>query len=243
MQEDVHIAETVLKAELTTPFPGGVWFERECRWVIRLEIAPAKSGYEHNEAFAGQTKGLGHSSESEDELQEDVNRASRHAGHYSDLRHYMQKTLPDRTSLQKRKVSGPVIVSQAFSPKRRRYENTDDSEDDSWNDVRDAAWTPLKACQDSACLFIPSVATADSDMPATRTVEVVTDRDVLQQQQIMRNYEEFAGQKSRKEAGLVSLVSEGERRVFESIFLNGGEVWSPATEGSGLDFDSMMGEV
>jgi hypothetical protein len=243
MQEDVHIAETVLKATLTTPFPGDVWFERECRWVIRLEITPAKSGYEHNEAFAGHTKGLGHSFESEDELQENVYRASRHAGHCSDLRRYMEKTLPDRTSLPKRKVSGPVIVSQVFSPKRRRYENIDDSEDDSWNYVHDTAWTPLKADQDSACLFIPSVAAADSDIPATKFMEVVTDPNMLQQQQIMRNYEEFAGRKSRKDAGFASPVSEGERRVFESIFMNGGEVWSPATEGSGLDFDSMMGEV
>ena len=62
---------------------------------------------------------------------------------------------------------------------------------------------------------------------------------MLQQQQIMRNYEEFAGRKSRKD----SPMSEGEGKVFESIFLNGDEVWSPATEGSGMDFESAMGEA
>ena len=68
--------------------------------------------------------------------------------------------------------------------------------------------------------------------------QVATHPDALQQQQIMRNYEEFAGRKSRGDAGLASPVSDGERTVFESIFLHGDDVWSPATEGSALDFES-----
>lgn len=74
-------------------------------------------------------------------------------------------------------------------------------------------------------------------------MKVVTDPDVLQQQQILRNYEEFAGQKSRRDAGFVSPVSEGERKVFESIFLGGEEVWSPASEGSGMEFEAAVGEA
>ena len=243
MQEDVHIAETVLKATMTTPFPRDVRFERECRWVIRLEITPAVPGYERNEAFGGKTRGLGHGFELDDELQDIAQQTGRNAHHHSDLRRYVEHALPHRSSVQKRKVSGPVMVSQAFSPKRQRCENDGDCEDKSWNFVHDAVPTPPQADDDSACRFIPPVAAAASDIPATKLLEVVTDPDALQQQQIMRNYEEFAGRKSRRDAGLVSPVSEGERRVFEGIFLGGEEVWSPASEGSGMEFEAAMGEV
>ncbi|KAG9198418.1 hypothetical protein G6514_010181 [Epicoccum nigrum] len=236
--EDVHIAETVLKATLTTPFPRDVRFERECRWVIRLEIAPAKSGCEPMRAFAGNTKGLGYSLELDDELQEIIRQANRNAGHYSDLRRYVENTLPACLSLQKKKVSGPRVSSQTCHPKRRRHEYAKDCEDESWNYAHDAASTPLNAYQDSACPLIPSAAVADSGIPATKAVKAATHPDALQQQQIMRNYEEFAGRKSRRDAGLASPVSDGERTVFESIFLHGDDVWSPATEGSALDFES-----
>lgn len=239
MQEDVHIAETVLKATMTIPFPRDVRFERECRWVIWLEITPAVSGYERDEAFGGKTRGLGHRFELDDELQDIAQQTGRNADHHSDLRRYVEHALPHRSSLQKRKV----FVSQAFSPKRQRCENDGGCEDKSWNFVRDAASTPPQAEQDSAGLFIPPVAAAASVIPATKFLEVVTDPDVLQQQQIMRNYEEFAGRKSRRDAGFVSPVSEGERKVFESIFLGGEEVWSPASEGSGMEFEAAMGEV
>lgn len=243
MQEDVHIAETVLKATMTNPFPGDVRFERECRWVIRLEIAPAVSDYEEYEAFAGKTRGLGHRFELDDELQDITHQTGRNTDRRSDLRRCDEHALPIRSSLQKRKVSGPVMVSQAFSPKRQRCENDGGCENRSWDFVRDAASTPPKTKQDSACLFIPPVAAANSDIPSTRTMKVVTDPDVLQQQQILRNYEEFAGQKSRRDAGFVSPVSEGERKVFESIFLGGEEVWSPASEGSGMEFEAAVGEA
>lgn len=67
-------------------------------------------------------------------------------------------------------------------------------------------------------------------------------QDTLQQQQIMRNYQEFAGRTLLKEAGLLSPISDGERKVFERIFLGDGEVSSPLTDDSVMDFDSTMGE-
>ncbi|KAF9691225.1 hypothetical protein EKO04_010627 [Ascochyta lentis] len=65
----------------------------------------------------------------------------------------------------------------------------------------------------------------------------------LQQQQIMRNYLEFAELRLYKDAGVVSPASEGERTAFENIFLEEGEPWSPVTDGSALDLDTVMGEV
>ena len=238
-QEDVHIAETVLKATFTTPFPGDFRFERECRWSIRLKITPAKSCNEPTEALAGNAKVLGHSLELDNELQEIIHQTNRKSDHFSELRRHVEYKMSDRLSLKKRKVSGPRTNSQTLYPKRPRYENADDSEDEPWNYIHDAASTAPKTHRDSPCLAIPPFVAADSNIPATSILGVVTDPNVLQQQQIMRNYEEFAGRKSRKD----SPMSEGECKVFESIFLNGDEVWSPATEGSGMDFESAMGEA
>ena len=66
---------------------------------------------------------------------------------------------------------------------------------------------------------------------------------VLQQQQILRNYQEFADRKLFKDAGLISPVSDGERRAFEGIFLEDSEEWSPVTDGSAVDLDTVMGQV
>lgn len=63
----------------------------------------------------------------------------------------------------------------------------------------------------------------------------------LQQEQILRNYREFAELKPYKDAGIISPVSDGERRVFESIFLED-EQWSPVYDGS-TDLDSVMGDL
>ena len=54
----------------------------------------------------------------------------------------------------------------------------------------------------------------------------------LQQQQILCNYLEFSERKLWKDAGLISPVSDDERRAFEDIFLEDNEEWSPVTDGS-----------
>lgn len=66
--------------------------------------------------------------------------------------------------------------------------------------------------------------------------------ETLQQHQILLNYAEFTCRSLRKEAGLISPTSDGERKAFESIFLEDGEGWSPTTNESIMDFDSAMGE-
>jgi len=81
----------------------------------------------------------------------------------------------------------------------------------------------------------PDMPQADSDSSVPDTAD--TGEDYVQQQ-IMRNYKEFADRRHRKDAGVVvSPVSDGERRVFESIFLES-EVGSPVDE----SFDAVMGD-
>lgn len=62
----------------------------------------------------------------------------------------------------------------------------------------------------------------------------------LQQQQILHNYREFAESKPYKDAGIFSPVSEGERTVFEGIFLGDSEEWSSLTDRSAVELDTVM---
>ncbi|KAJ8105884.1 hypothetical protein OPT61_g9909 [Boeremia exigua] len=80
---------------------------------------------------------------------------------------------------------------------------------------------------------------SDSSEPDSAGVER---RGSFQQQQILRNYHEFADRRLRKDAGLlISPVSDGERRAFESIFLDDSEGFSPLSECAAGD--AVMGDV
>jgi hypothetical protein len=76
-----------------------------------------------------------------------------------------------------------------------------------------------------------------NDSASNSAVEV--DHADLQQQQILCNYQEFSERKLRKDAGLISPISDGERRAFEDIFLEDNE-WSPVTDGSVINMDTLM---
>ncbi|KAJ4316256.1 hypothetical protein N0V94_005535 [Neodidymelliopsis sp. IMI 364377] len=102
----------------------------------------------------------------------------------------------------------------------------------------------------SQCLETPTnsssagsaVVSSNSSAPNT-TVETGYTMLILQQQQIRRNYAEFVERKRRREAGIVSPTSEGERAAFESVFLDGSELWSPTTDGSAVEVDVVMDEA
>ncbi|KAF1363736.1 hypothetical protein EJ07DRAFT_152512 [Lizonia empirigonia] len=88
------------------------------------------------------------------------------------------------------------------------------------------------------CDELMSPPSTDDSAPESATEKAYT---ALQQEQILRNYQEFTELKPYKDAGIISPVSEDERRVFESIFLED-EQWSPVYDGS-ADLDTVMGDL
>lgn len=71
----------------------------------------------------------------------------------------------------------------------------------------------------------------------------IPDRGSLNQEDILYNYHEFVQRKIFKDAGLViSPVSDGERRAYESIFFEDGDDWSPVTDGSSSNMDTVISE-
>jgi hypothetical protein len=71
----------------------------------------------------------------------------------------------------------------------------------------------------------------------------ITDQGGLHQGDILHNYHEFADRKLFKDAGLVvSPVSDGERRAYESIFIGDSDEWSPTTDGSSMNMDTIMSD-
>ncbi|KAF3009432.1 hypothetical protein E8E13_000238 [Curvularia kusanoi] len=270
-QEEQHVAETVLAATVTTPFPGDVKFERECRWSMRLEISPAENSHEPS------------MSAMETELQELLRKASWNVDRYSNARPvYNEPAQPvSPPSPQKRRGFEQEPISRAFAPKRRRYSRADQAKGDPLVYLHGGISIPTSQVSNGnttdgsisaqqrldpghACLHTSATAismhkpaTTDPKTQAPRP-SLVTDDDTLLQQQIISNYREFAGRKALREARLAGPVSDGERSCFEGVFLqdgdgywdgtwDGDEVWSPVTaeEGgaSAGEFDSGMGDA
>jgi hypothetical protein len=101
------------------------------------------------------------------------------------------------------------------------------------------SWSQCLEAPTNSSLIDSAVVSSNSSVPNT-TVETGYTMFVLQQQQIRRNYAEFVERQRRREAGVVSPISEGERAAFESVFLDSSEVWSPTTDGSAVDPDIVM---
>lgn len=99
-----------------------------------------------------------------------------------------------------------------------------------------------RMCPGDSRLWSPAALSSDSD---SSVAYPAVDVDLsLQQQQIRRNYQEFADRKLHRTSGLIdSPVSEGEFRAYERIFMDDGEVCSPFTDESAVDLDAVMGGV
>lgn len=69
-----------------------------------------------------------------------------------------------------------------------------------------------------------------------------TGHESLHQEEILDNYHEFADRKLFKDAGLISPVSDGERRAYESIFVGDCDEWSPVTDESAMNLDTALSE-
>ncbi|KAL1646724.1 hypothetical protein SLS61_007638 [Didymella pomorum] len=68
-------------------------------------------------------------------------------------------------------------------------------------------------------------------------------RGSLNQEDILRNYHDFADRRRMKDAGLViSPVSDGERRAFESIFVGESDGWSPSSDVRSQDMDATLSD-
>ncbi|KZM19162.1 uncharacterized protein EKO05_0009944 [Ascochyta rabiei] len=286
---EVQTAETVLCATTTTPFPDHVLFERQSRWSIKLEIAPAKinvkplvtsndegvrlDGFNKNETMDAPRYGVAGIKMRVD---------SRGLDHDTVL----QKIFGNDTelpSLPKRKVSRPGLVDVGFNAKRRRRNLAQETEDEAspqTHSNHDSIQTDWCCENDSACAADgcsnaahPEAARCHTRSPnmssrtehnqpkqhdgSTPFTEIGTPCSTksapnstverahagLRQQQIMHNYQEFAEHRLYKDAGMVSPVSDGERTAFENIFLDDDEPWSPVTDSSAVDLDTVMSET
>lgn len=67
-----------------------------------------------------------------------------------------------------------------------------------------------------------------------------TGHETLHQEEILDNYHEFADRKLFKDAGLISPVSDSERRAYESIFMGDCDGWSPVTDGSAMNLNTVL---
>ncbi|KAF2626735.1 hypothetical protein BU25DRAFT_459416 [Macroventuria anomochaeta] len=254
--------ETVLKATIITPFPDDVKFERQSRWIIKLDVKPAedngKLSFTHIE-----NKPLNQADFSKHNFWIQPVYAFRDPfctelwG--SERGTVVRKTSGNRSdspSPQKRKVSKPEVVDAALDTKRIRRELDDEAENDEekrapqFGDALYHTCSPNESPrtwyrqleQHDSGTSSPNTPLAGSESSAPKSA-VDLGYDALQQQQILRNYQEFADRKLFKDAGLISPVSDGERRVFESIFLEDSEEWSAVTDGSMVNFDTVMGEI
>lgn len=102
-------------------------------------------------------------------------------------------------------------------------------------------WQHQHERQNSPSLLTDICHVNSNDTARSQAVE--RDYGALLQEQILRNYREFESLKSQRNDEPISPVSDGERRVFEDIFLEDSEEWSPATDGSGLDLDTVVNEI
>ena len=88
----------------------------------------------------------------------------------------------------------------------------------------------------------PNISVPDSAVDMDH-IDLQQQQIALEQEQILRNYQEFSERKLRKNAGIISPVSDGERRAFEDIFLEDSPGWSPITECSTDQRNTTMEEI
>ena len=299
----MHTIETVLKATIITPFPDQARFERQSRWNIRLDIAPAEQckiamtkrtdkgksiqngGLHENELWSKPRCGTLRSKRCPSPIGSKITSPE----HDTILQNVFPNALNFSFS-QKRKVSKPGRAEIDVNAKRRRRDSVNESYE--WGDgfyqecISDEVelsvlrkhkeWSgPNSACayddqtntggpianqcypynyneslhtwdchlkQHDSSLPSPDLHPTGSNSPAPNSI-IERGYATLQQQQILHNYREFAEIKPYKDAGMFSPISEGERTVFENIFLGDNEEWSSMTDRSAVELDTVMSEL
>lgn len=155
-------------------------------------------------------------------------------------------------SPQKRKVSKPGLVVTEAAAKRRCQDRTLSSNDLNESFLQNVLWSarcngvytkykgdrhareqestqPIEGQSDSQPSSLPPspvvLGSTTSDDAA------IPERGGLHQEVILHNYHELVDRRLFKDAGLIiSPVSDGERRAYESIFMEDSDEWSPSAK-------------
>ena len=256
----------------TTLFPDHIKFERQSRWSIKLGVWPAGSNPEPWWMLTNTT--AKHVGDEDANLDLAARHALRTAldrkNHKVALQdvHKRKVTKPEVNAelggLKSWRYGANLALDTQFGGKMAQElwrphlidgANEDDTDSGYSSDgglgTDQPKKRPLRApsptirkrvCQGDSGLWSPDALSSGSESSVPNPV---VDVDLsLQQQQIRRNYQEFADRKLHKTSGLIdSPVSEGEFRAYERIFMDDSEVCSPFTDESAVDFDAVMGGV
>jgi hypothetical protein len=100
---------------------------------------------------------------------------------------------------------------------------------------------PVEMQCDSGLSFMPPSPVASNS--TTSDDVFIPERRGLHQEDILHNYHEFADRRLFKDAGLIiSPVSDGERRAYESIFLGDSDERLSSSEVGSQDLDATMSD-
>lgn len=106
---------------------------------------------------------------------------------------------------------------------------------------RQALQQPAEIRHDSGSSTLPRLLVLSQ--PVTLDNTAISERESFQQDDIQQNYHEFADCRLFKDAGLViSPVSDGERRAYESIFMGDSDESSPLIEEGSMTWDAAMSD-
>lgn len=234
MQGRSRSFETVIVATMTTLFPGNLRFEKQSRWSMELVVTPTHPQDRLNTSTMGSDDGT-----------------------------VVQISLE---SPQKRKVSSSAVVDAATTSKRWRHDSMTEEPSDvrrSSNGLRESflrdvlqyalhspctgpetlqtPQQPVEIQRDGGFPSLPRLPVISQ--PMTSDDIAISKRGSLEQEDIRQNYHEFADHRLFKDAGLViSPVSDGERRAYESIFMGDSDESSPVTEEGSMTWDAVMSD-
>lgn len=210
-------------------------FEKQSRWIMKLDVTPTQQS-SHTLPLPVQS--------SRNALRENSMKASTVVSDDETVVH----------SPQKRKMSKPVVVVAEAAAKRRREDGRLFSNDihesflqdmlqyarrnrfdalkrsENCQEPRHGTTQPFEMQCDSGISSLPPSPVISSS--TTSDHAAIPNREDLHRESILQNYHEFADRRLFKDAGLIiSPVSDGERRAYESIFMGDSDEWSSSTEG------------